>query len=158
MSAQPKLQWTLALLMVILSASSARAAGGGVSYATGSPIVLFVFHFDKPSGGDYSITHVSPKGGLATDTYQFTVGERSGRIVINLTKNDSSCGSFRASVTPQLLRLFVGSSGTVYFNRISDSELAADVSVIKREASNMGASGAREVLSHKFGALWLSCK
>ncbi|MGD0969701.1 MAG: hypothetical protein ABR949_15620 [Candidatus Aquilonibacter sp.] len=160
-----KLYWLFALAFLVLSGCGARAmgssashaAGSNVSYAAGSQFALFIFHFDSSSTGQYLITHISGSGGVATDTYRFVIRRQSGRAIIGLTKDKLSCGRFRASITPQLLRLFLGNSKTAYFNRVSDSALAADLTVVKQEASNLGTAGAREILSHKSGTLWLAC-
>jgi hypothetical protein len=112
------------LAIMVLLASVAQAASDGVSYAASGPVALFVFHFDNPLAGRYSITHLSERGGLTTEVYRFAARGPSDRVVISLTKSGSSCGSFRATITPRLLRLSVSGSRFINLTRVTDKDLA----------------------------------
>jgi hypothetical protein len=146
------------LSIMVLLASVAQAASDGVSYAASGPVALFVFHFDNPLAGRYSITHLSERGGLTTEVYRFAARGPSDRVVISLTKSGSSCGSFRATITPRLLRLSVSGSRFINLTRVTDKDLATDLTALSASASSMGREGASAILAHKSGALWLTCK
>jgi hypothetical protein len=137
------------LAIMVLLASVAQAASDGVSYAASGPVALFVFHFDNPLAGRYSITHL---------VYRFAARGPSDRVVISLTKSGSSCGSFRATITPRLLRLSVSGSRFINLTRVTDKDLATDLTALSASASSMGREGASAILAHKSGALWLTCK
>jgi hypothetical protein len=150
--------WVFGLAIVALWASIARAASDGVSDSASGPIAIFVFHFNGPSAGRYSITHASDNGGLTIDAYRFQVVGQSSHVRITLARADQNCGSFRASISPDRIVLSGVDSRPIHLVRITDKELAADTAALSQQASNMGKAGAREILSHKSGALWLTCK
>ena len=125
-----RIRKALALSLLVLFGCNSHSAVSDVSYGGGSPFALFVFHFDSLSVGRYTITHVSENGGVTTDVYPFTATGQSGRITINFSKGNASCGSFRSSVTPQLLVFYSGNSRPIRLGRITDKELAADSAVL----------------------------